>query len=327
MWIHGVAFPFGLLLPIAVAGFVTIAGRRDPRLRASEKISTVLLAVLAAGYALAVIAFFPAGRYRIPVVPLLILPAAGGIALWTEVAKRRVSSLLLPAGIAVAVGVLSNLGLPAMSRSFNSDAYSDLGFSYQEKGKLEEARREYQKALQIDSGNMEATNNLGTIFLIQEKPEDAKPYFLRVLSKYPDDRKALVNLGSIYLRNQEPYRAGHYYTLAQKSDPLAGSATEGARLASHMADQLEAERMRSDPDGFLTLLQSFLRDEPENDFLYFRLLQLLEEAGRYEQALAVVRIKMGQAPDDSGLRLTAARLLERLGRPGDARRVLNGGLP
>jgi tetratricopeptide (TPR) repeat protein len=323
LWIRGVAFPFGLLLPLGAAGIVTLL----PGFRRSSP-AAILPLLLILIYSAGVIAFFPAGRYRLPIVPLLILFAAGGIARWIPViSTRRYRPLLLPAGVFLAMGVVSNTGLPAMSRSFNSDAYTDLGFSYQEKGKLDAARREYETALKIDPNNMEATNNIGTILLIQEKPEEARPYFLRILEVYPDDRKALTNLGTIYLRNREPYWAGYYYQRAQRADPTASNATEGVRLAGQMADALESEQLRSDPNGFLDLLGRFYADEPQNDFLYERLMRMLEGRGLDERALELVRIRLRIRPDDVDLRLTASRLLERLGRPAEARRVLNGAQP
>jgi Flp pilus assembly protein TadD len=302
---------------------VTIWTRR----RASQAPVPLLLSLLSV-YSAAVIAFFPAGRYRIPVVPYLILFAAGGISLWIDAFRRgERRALIIPAAVALAAGLLSNSGLPAMSPRFNSDAYSDLGFSYQEHRKFDEARLEYETALRVDGSNMEALNNLGTILLIQGKPAEAKPYFRRVLDAYPNDRKALTNLGTIYLRNSEPYRAGDYYSRAVESDPTAPNAAQGVRLSGEMADRLELQRMSADPEAFLRLLEGYLRDEPQNGFLFERLLSLLEERGLYERALAIVRTRLQLRPGDTDLRLTAARLLERMDRAADARRVVEGAQP
>ena len=67
LWkVPGLAFPFGLLLPLAVVG-LGVAWRRAPVLAAS----VVLLG-------LTVAAFFVTARYRAPLVPLLALFAAAG---------------------------------------------------------------------------------------------------------------------------------------------------------------------------------------------------------------------------------------------------------
>jgi tetratricopeptide (TPR) repeat protein len=323
IWIHGIAFPFGVLLPLGAAGTLTIFIRRRV-----DRAPAFLLLLLILVYSAAVIAFFPAGRYRVPVAPWLILFAAGGISAWTDDAVRgNRRSLVIPAGVVLALGLLSNSGLPAMSSRFNSDAYSDLGFSYQERGKLDEARRQYETALGADGNNTEALNNLGTILLLQKKPGEAKPYFQRVLDRYPDDRKANTNLGTIYLQSSEPYWAGYYFSRARESDPTAPLAAEGVRLSAQLADQLEMQEMSTDPDGFLRLLEGFLREEPRNGFLYERLMPLLEGKGLYERALAMVRIRLALMPGDTDLRLTAARLLERMGRGAESRRVLEGAQP
>ncbi len=323
LWIRGLAFPFGLLLPIAAAGIVTVW-----RNRRATVAPVLLLGSLLIVYSVVVIAFFPAGRYRIPVVPWLVLFAAGGISLWIDAFRRgERRSFILPAVVALATALLSNSGLPAMSSRFNSDAYSDLGFSYQEHSKFDLARREYEIALRVDKNNLEALNNLGTVLLIQGKPEEAKPNFQRILDVYPDDRKALTNLGTIYLRNSEPYRAGNYYSRALESDPTATNAAEGVRFAAEMADRLEMQRMSDDPEEFLRLLEGYFRDEPQNGFLYERLLPLLEGRGAYERALEIVRTRLRLMPGDTDLRLTAARLLGRMGRAADARRVVEGAQP
>ena len=288
----------------------------------------VLLLLIVLGLSAAVIFFFPAGRYRIPIVPLLAVLAAGGISCLAAAARRRrYRELLVPSVLLLATGFVSNAGLPAMSRDFNSDAHTDLGFSHQERGELDQARREYEIALRIDPNNMEATNNLGTILLLQGETADAQGRFLRVLESYPDDRKALVNLGTIHLRKGEPYWAGHYFLLARRSDPAASKAAEGLQFATQMAERLEEREMRADPEGFLRLLEGFLIDEPGNDFLYARLLTLLERQGLAERALGLLRTRMRLKPGDADLRRSAVRLLEQMSRFAEARRVRDGALP
>src|SRR5262249_45999283 len=68
LWkVPGLAFPFGLLLPVAVVG-LGVAWRRAPVLA----VSTILIG-------LSVVAFFVTARYRAPLIPLLALFAAAGV--------------------------------------------------------------------------------------------------------------------------------------------------------------------------------------------------------------------------------------------------------
>ena len=90
----GIAFPFGLLLPLAVVG-LGVAGRRAPVLAAS----VVLLG-------LTVVAFFVTARYRAPLVPLLALFAAAAVR-WAVV-EASPRARLAAAAVAAAVYLLAN---------------------------------------------------------------------------------------------------------------------------------------------------------------------------------------------------------------------------
>ena len=103
LWkVPGLAFPFGLLLPLAAVG-LGVAWRRAPVLAAS----VVLLG-------LAVAAFFVTGRYRAPLVPLLAVFAAAGVR-WAAIeasGRARVAA----GAVAVGVYLLANLGQGPMPR-------------------------------------------------------------------------------------------------------------------------------------------------------------------------------------------------------------------
>ena len=68
MWKWGIAFPFGLVGPLALVGLALAIRQRACSL-------PLLFVVL---YSLSVIAFFVTARYRLPVIPLLLVYAAYG---------------------------------------------------------------------------------------------------------------------------------------------------------------------------------------------------------------------------------------------------------
>ena len=79
LWKHGgVAFPFGIAGPLALSGLLlALRDRRAP-----------LLTLYVLAYGVGVIAFFVTARYRLPMVPVLLLFAAHA-AHWTAAALRR----------------------------------------------------------------------------------------------------------------------------------------------------------------------------------------------------------------------------------------------
>jgi tetratricopeptide (TPR) repeat protein len=305
LWIHGLAFPFGLLLPLAGAGMVMVLrGPRPP--------GAGFLAALSGILAVAVIAFFVTSRYRLPLVPLLIPFAGAALSRWKGAWSRGRRELLAPGTVFVLLLAVANAGTPSMASDFNSDAYSDLGTFYYGEGRYDEAATQYETALRLDPGNTEAANNLGAIRLQQHRLDEAEGLFRKVLEVYPDDPKALVNTGSIWYYRGDPYRAGEYYLLVHKSDPKFPSAEQNLHGIELTAEKLEREKLAQDPEAFLSSLEhSFLAD-PGNEFLFKRLEPLLEERGLYARALRVIEARMQKAPQDPGLLAMQARCRARL---------------
>ena len=122
LWkVPGLAFPFGLLLPLAAVG-LGVAWRRAPVLAAS----VVLLG-------LAVAAFFVTGRYRAPLVPLLAVFAAAGVR-WAAIeasGRARVAA----GAVAVGVYLLANLGQGPMPVRMNADAEQGLAHWLEREGR------------------------------------------------------------------------------------------------------------------------------------------------------------------------------------------------
>jgi 4-amino-4-deoxy-L-arabinose transferase-like glycosyltransferase len=319
LWIRGLAFPTGILLPLGLAGMATFLVRRtggwiwgipieavgtqstrapgergaDTR-RAGHRAGPVPgfgagshvgsdagdLALLVGAYAFAVILFFPASRYRLPVLPFLLVFAGAGMVVWLDAARRgRFGALRLPLVVLAIFLLLSNLGLPAMASSFQSDTYSDMGTLYLEQRNWDEAIRWYRRALDLNPENVEAAHNTGAALIRLERPTEAEPFLRRVLAAWPGDLKALLNLGNVYLMQGEPYRAGRYYLDVYKADPEFPDAERNFELARQATAKLEAERMGRDPGPFLDALERLYRAEPENEFLRERLRALLAAAG------------------------------------------------
>jgi len=110
-----------------------------------------------------------------------------------------------------------------------------------EQGDIVGAGREWQRALQIWSGNREAQFNLARFkadrYLRQERFGAAAEEYERMLLIDPDNPAVCFNLGTIYAhRLNAPERAGEYFQRCLDIDP-AGSAAAAARE--------ELERLRS----------------------------------------------------------------------------------
>ena len=74
LWKSSIAFPFGVLAPLALLGIGLLwreGLHREP--------GSALLLLFLLSYALSVVLFFVTARYRLPVVPVLLLFAVHGV--------------------------------------------------------------------------------------------------------------------------------------------------------------------------------------------------------------------------------------------------------
>jgi tetratricopeptide (TPR) repeat protein len=176
LWkIPGLAFPFGLLLPLSALG-LWVGARRAP-----------LLAGLVAVLCLSVVAFFITARYRVVVVPFLLI-FAGQAAAWLAGQSSWRSRLIAAAALA-ALFLIANLGQGRMDDKMNADAEYSLGVRLGEKGQLKQAAALFESALASKPDYAEAWLNLSVCYDIFGRHEDARQAFARA---YALDREATL---------------------------------------------------------------------------------------------------------------------------------------
>ena len=106
----------------------------------------------------------------------------------------------------------------------NPRAHNNLGLLYRDKGLLDEAAREFQRALLIDGRYLTARNNLGVVLLGQGKPEEAAAEFRQVLSAEPRNVDAMVNLALAEKAAGKPGAAMETLVRATNIDPRSAAA-------------------------------------------------------------------------------------------------------
>ena len=217
LWkVPGLAFPFGLLLPFAALG-LAVGARRAP-----------LLGWTTAAYAASIVAFFVAARYRLPLVPLLLVFAAeGGRWLWRESAVRP--RLLAILGMA-AVYAIANVGQGRMESRMNPDAEFSLGVRLSMAGHQAEARDRFRLALAAKPDYAEAWSNLGVLEAREGNLEEAGRSFARAVEIAPDEIAALANLAIFYEQQGRRDEAARLYERILTLDP--SDAIAARRLAA-----------------------------------------------------------------------------------------------
>jgi len=190
LWKWGLAFPFGLVSPLALVGLLVYIRRQG----------ITLPVVFAIGYSFAVITFFVAARYRLPVVPLLLLFAVyGGHWLCERWREKPLLHTLWPLAILGILVILINWHLPPMHMRGTAATHNDLGNVYLRQGRHEMALLKYQQAVQRDSTYWQAWFNLGSLRALRGDLGGALPIFQRVLVHHPRRADIWSNLAGAFV--------------------------------------------------------------------------------------------------------------------------------
>lgn len=223
----GFGFPFGVLLPLAFLGFVHYR-RRIPG----------VLLLFPVVYGASIVLVFMSARYRMPLVPLLTVPAAGGCyAVGNMIRARRWGTLVAAAfGCGLVVAVSSVPGPFAQERTgYEAEMYYILGSARMKERDHDAAERLLARAVKLDPAHASAANHLGLVLERTGNTEQAKAWYLRAIDTNPEHATAHVNLANILWREGRLDDAALHYRRALKADPNEARAHNG--LGAVMARQ------------------------------------------------------------------------------------------
>ncbi len=229
--------PFGLLGPLALVGMGLAMYHGERRL------TVPVLYVLA--YSASIIIFFVCARYRIPLVPALLVLAAYAVVAGIKLAReRRVKPLLVAALAAVALVVLLNTDIYHRGQVDYAKAYLDLGQSYMQGGRLAEAEQYMRRAVATNAKRLEPRLALANCLIQLKRPGEARELVEPIVAKHPDRWDALVILADALAADGKDAAAVPYYQRALQLDPSgAEAAMRLARSLQRLGRTAEAERV------------------------------------------------------------------------------------
>jgi tetratricopeptide (TPR) repeat protein len=205
---------FGWILALAAGG---IALRRSPW-------STWLLAYAVAATVTTV--FLVLGtRYRMPMVPVVMAFAGGGVMTFVErVRARDWKQAGTFAAIAVVVWGLSEVRHDAASHDF-AEEWAFTGLSLLQAGNIEDAENAYRTAISIEDSSF-AWDGLGLVLQRRLLRNDAREAFERAVQINPDNATAWLHLGLAYEYLRNPRLALDAYAKALSITPARTDARE-----------------------------------------------------------------------------------------------------
>ncbi|MEW6755564.1 MAG: tetratricopeptide repeat protein, partial [Candidatus Latescibacterota bacterium] len=299
LWKHGLAFPFGLVAPLALVGL--FAFWRSPVGRTVEG-RLLLLFVLT--HMVSVVLFFVTSRYRLPAVPLLLLFAAWGARSALAPGRRLVAGVSLGALLLVA-----NAGAGAMDPEPEPQHHFWLGWAYEQQGMRAQAMREYRAALRGSPDHENALLRLGALYSAQQQHYAAMEVYRRFLQHYPASERARFLLANAHLQVEQYGQAIAVY------EELLPLRPDWAELHGRLG---YAHLMAGHPAQAAAAYRRTLELNPDSSLVRYQLARLYEEEGDFARALAEYGQLLAAEPQRAELHLRLAEALigqEGAGRP------------
>ncbi len=220
LWKWLIYFPFGLLLPLSLVGMVAFFRERPASGAGDPK--PVLLFYFLISQVVALVFFFVCARYRLPLVPFLIVFAAFGLyGLYRTAKHRRFRELIFFLVVFLVFLVISNLSRHRPTARDLAEEHYNLGMVYARQEKLDQAVEEYTETIKLQPDHLMARFKIAVIYDNRNMLDQAEQKYLEVIDLFPRAALAYNNLGLIWERRGDFLKAEEYYIKASDAHPLS----------------------------------------------------------------------------------------------------------
>ncbi len=248
MWHKGLAFPFGIICPLALVG-IMISRRHWRKL--------LLLYGFLFLYMVSVILFFVCARYRLPVIPILLIFAGYTINYGIKkLRSREYRTFFFCLAGTILAGILVNIDIQGVTNMNRAQAYLFGGNAYEKGGNYELAVEEYLKAVEYAPKHRQAYHNLGTVYARMRKYNGAEQMFKKALEINPYYAHTHFNFGTVYTAQSKYDKALNEYETALEIDPNYEHAAYWAAVIYERLGRW---------DEALTKLEKVLQINPRNE--------------------------------------------------------------
>jgi hypothetical protein len=211
--------PSALLLPLAIAGGVVIA-RRKERLEWTVLASTIALA-------LPLVVFFVTGRYRAPLWPTVsVLAAVGAVNFGLAEQRKQALAPGIAATLAFLIAVWP-VHLAVDGIDFEAEMHYALAGRRARLGDETGAATALRDALTHRPAYLEAGFNLGLLLERGGRPDEAANVYQAVLAHHPSDVATRLRLGGTLLALGRRNDASALFEKLLSENPQNGMAARG----------------------------------------------------------------------------------------------------
>ena len=291
MWKYGLAFPFGLVAPLALVGMVCY-WRSAPRSSSGRLLLLFLLV-----YMLSVVVFSATAQHRLPAVPLALLFACSGL---REILVRRGNNRLRLLVAAVVLLVATNVGAGTMNMEGSGPQHFVLGTAYETLGMEANAMREYRAALEYLPDYRESVVRLGHLHTSRQEHDRAIRVYETFLRRYPETESIRFLLANAHLA------AGHLKRAIAGYESLIPQRPQWAALHGTLG---YAYLRDGRPSMAISAYRRTLELQPDSSLVRYQLAQLYAVQDSLRAATEQFSTLLEKDPDNAEFHTRIADLL------------------
>ena len=228
-------YSFLLKLPFPGFYFVFLFSIAGIILSYNKGRETRLLLLFLLFYILSIIIFFVVGRFRLGIMPLLIIFASYGIVSVFDLIKNKdFKKLLIPVTVTIILLIINIGFVPSYSFS-NYDAYINLGNSSFESKNYDEALTYFNKSLELkeDAGTYVL---IGNTLSVKKDVRGAFEAYKKAIELNSGNPLAHFNLGTLFVQTGDYNRALEAFSTTIKNDSSFADAYRNIAIIHYLQE-------------------------------------------------------------------------------------------
>ncbi|UCG62537.1 MAG: glycosyltransferase family 39 protein [Candidatus Zixiibacteriota bacterium] len=276
VWDNPIYFPFGLLLPLALMGVYLT--RSDFR-----KLLPIYIFVVA--YIPTIILFLVTSRHRLPLVPFMIIIAAGGlVTLGQSIRKFRVSQMITVVLLFLVPVILLNRTFYEATPASEFQFYFNEGIKFERLGDYQKAEEAYLMADRDFPYSVTLLNNLGNAQRVLRKFDAARKTLERAIAIDTAYAASYNNLGLVMRQMNQIDSAIELYRSAVFKHKAGSDSTNRSRLSQYYLNAAEAYEWTGIADTADLLYRAALSTDTAYPRAYFIAAAYYARLGQYDKA-------------------------------------------
>ncbi len=237
-------------------------------------------------YTFSVLLFFITARFRLPVLPFLLIFASFAlIRIFEFVRSASYRKIFISLFFFVLFFFFANSNLFHLEKENFAQAHFSLGNLYLRQGELQKSKDQYLLALKLDPRVKRAHLNLGNVYFNEGNYSLAEKEFSEEIKLYPRNEKAYNNLSTLYRLERDYPRAIEYAEKALQAKPYYLKAYFNLFLAYRRAEKFSLAES--------TLVKVARLQPPPAGIEFYRGI-LYQTQGRTEEALKEYQLLLSQ---------------------------------